>query len=70
LKSVRAKTTISYHGRTGKPKIHWTEKGKPFIMVRKSGGGTKRLRLQTKAARKAITSGYSSLLAEARRRKP
>ena len=38
----RAKT-ITYHGRKGRPVIHTNEKGRKFIMVRKIGGGVKRL---------------------------
>lgn len=34
---------VTYHGRTGKPKIHSTTGGRKYIMVRKRGGGTKRL---------------------------
>jgi hypothetical protein len=34
---------ITYHGRKGKPVIHTDERGRKYIMVRKSGGGTKRL---------------------------
>jgi hypothetical protein len=39
----KSKKTICYHGRCGKPFIHEDAKGKRFIMVRKKGGGTKRL---------------------------
>jgi hypothetical protein len=39
----RAKKEIKYHGRKGKPVIHTSERGKKYIMVRKKGGGTKRL---------------------------
>ena len=39
----RAEKAISYHGRKGKPMVHETEEGRRYIMVRKSGGGTKRL---------------------------
>ena len=42
----RSKKKMTYHGRTGHPIIHESEKGKEFIMVRKSGGGTKRLYLE------------------------
>jgi len=40
----RARKSITYHGRTGRPYVH--EDGKTgclYIMVRKSDGGTKRL---------------------------
>jgi len=39
----RSKKTINYHGRKGKPMIHVASNGKKFIMVRKKGGGVKRL---------------------------
>ena len=39
----RSKKTISYHGRKGHPTIHTTQKGRKYMMVRKTGGGTKRL---------------------------
>lgn len=39
----RTKNIIRYHGRSGKPKIHANKAGKRFIMVRKVGGGVKRL---------------------------
>jgi len=32
-----------YHGRKGKPVIHRAKNGRTYVMVRKSGGGTKRL---------------------------
>ena len=67
--SVRAKTSITYHGRSGKPKLHWTGKGRAFIMVRKKGGGNKRLYLDSKLARKSITKGYKELVKESKRRK-
>jgi len=38
-----AKNIISYHGRSGKPVIHKTKGGRLYIMVRATGGGTKRL---------------------------
>lgn len=34
---------ITYHGRTGFPMVHEAESGRQYIMVRKKGGGTKRL---------------------------
>lgn len=35
---------IRYHGREGRPVVHQDEKtGRLYIMVRKKGGGTKRL---------------------------
>lgn len=43
VKPVRSKRVLTYHGRSGKPMIHTCEKGKKYIMVRKKGGGAKRL---------------------------
>jgi len=42
----RSKKKLTYHGRTGKPIIHLSKTGREFIMVRKKGGGTKRLYLK------------------------
>ena len=39
----RSKKTISYHGRVGHPVVHYAKSGRKYIMVRKPGGGTKRL---------------------------
>ena len=39
----RSKNLIKYHGRSGHPKIHANKAGKRYIMVRKKGGGVKRL---------------------------
>lgn len=39
----RAKKLITYHGRAGHPLIHIAKAGRRFIMVRKQGGGVKRL---------------------------
>ena len=39
----RSKKNITYHGRTERPVIHADEVGHLYIMVRKRGGGTKRL---------------------------
>lgn len=39
----RTKSTIRYHSRSGKPKIHANKADKRYIMVRKVGGGVKRL---------------------------
>jgi len=41
----RSKKKLRYHGREGYPMIHETKQGKEYIMVRKRGGGTKRLYL-------------------------
>lgn len=71
-KSVRATTTVTYHGRTRRPVIHWTKSGRAYVMVRAKdveGGGTKRLYLDTRRAKDAITKGYSDIRAEARRRR-
>ena len=45
-KSHRSKKQMTYHGRTGKPIIHYTEEEKKYIMVGATGGGTKRLYLK------------------------
>ena len=39
----RTQHSITYHGRTGRPKIHTAKSGKKYIMVRAKGGGVKRL---------------------------
>lgn len=40
----RSSRLIRYHGREGRPVVHLDEKtGRLFIMVRKSGGGVRRL---------------------------
>lgn len=44
----RTKETYTYHGRTGHPVVHQSEKGKEYIMVRAEGGGDKRLYLTQK----------------------
>jgi hypothetical protein len=49
LKTKKSKRKITYHGRSGYPVIHIDERtGRKYIMVRKSGGGTKRLYEGTK----------------------
>ena len=40
---MRTKKKITYHGRSGRPKIHKSKSGKKYIMVRAKGGGVKRL---------------------------
>jgi len=40
---MRSRKSITYHGRTGHPVVHTADNGKKYIMVRKKGGGTKRL---------------------------
>ena len=42
-KPQRKKTSTTYHGIKGKPIVHKTNEGRKYIMVRKKGGGTKRL---------------------------
>ena len=39
----RSSKSITYHGRSGHPIVHQTKGGRLYIMVRKPGGGTKRL---------------------------
>ena len=39
---IRSRKKISYHGRSGYPVIHKTEKGKKYMRVR-AQNGTKRL---------------------------
>ena len=39
----RAKKSKMYHGRVSRPIIHITKSGRKYVMVRKSGGGTRRL---------------------------
>jgi len=41
---MRTRRRISYHGRVGHPIVHTAKtSGRKYIMVRKSGGGVKRL---------------------------
>ena len=40
---MRTKTQIKYHGRKGYPIVHTSTTHKKYIMVRKTGGGVKRL---------------------------
>ena len=39
----RAKKSKMYHGRVGRLVIHITKSGRKFVMVRKPGGGVRRL---------------------------
>jgi len=39
----RALKAIAHHGRSGHPLIHVAATGARYIMIRKKGGGTKRL---------------------------
>lgn len=41
----RSKRKITYHGRSGYPVIHKGSRGGKYIMVRKKGGGTKKMYL-------------------------
>ncbi len=42
----RSRRTLTYHGRSGHPVVHEAKtSGREYIMVRKRGGGTKRLYL-------------------------
>lgn len=45
-KAHRSKRKMTYHGRSGYPVIHYTEDDRSYIMVRKKGGGTRRLYLK------------------------
>ena len=40
---IRTKHSITYHSRTDHPVVHTAKTGRRYIMVRRSGGGTKRL---------------------------
>jgi len=44
--SYRSKRKLCYHGRCGHPIIHSDKNGREYIMVRKRGGGVKRLYLK------------------------
>jgi len=44
-KAHRSRVKLTYHGRSGYPVIHYSSAGRAYIMVRKKGGGTKRLYL-------------------------
>lgn len=39
----RTEKIVEWHGRRGHPVVHLDKQGKKYIMVRKEGGGTKRL---------------------------
>lgn len=39
----RSRKQMTYHGRVGYPMVHTSDAGREFIMVRKKGGGTKKL---------------------------
>lgn len=42
----RSKKVMVYHGRRGRPILHISKTGRKYIMVRRKGGGTKRLYLK------------------------
>lgn len=72
LSSQKAKTHVTYHQRTGTPTIHFSQPvtrpgvkdARAYIMVRKEGGGTERLYLDTKRAGREI-QGITQLRKEA-----
>ena len=64
--TTKVKRKITYHGRKGKPTIRLTKNTlEPYIMVRKVGGGVKRLYIRTANARKEITKGFRGLYSSA-----
>jgi len=73
LKAEKCKAFVTYHGRRGQPMIHFSQpvtrptmKGaRAYVMVRKEGGGTERLYLDTKKA--GEISGITGLRQEASR---
>lgn len=73
LQTEKSKVFVNYHGRRGQPIIHFSQpvtrptmKGaRAFVMVRKEGGGTERLYLDTKKA--AEIEGITKLRKEASR---
>lgn len=73
LQAKKAKTYVRYHGRAGFPTIHFSQpvtrpsmkQARPYIMVRKKGGGTERLYLDTKRASEIV--GVTKLRQEAGR---
>ena len=40
---MRRAKAIKYHGRAGRPVVHTSKSDRKYIMVRRSGGGVKRL---------------------------
>lgn len=40
---MRTTFPVTYHGRSGRPVVHMTAAGRRYVMVRKKGGGVKRL---------------------------
>lgn len=71
LQAEKAKVSVQYHGRIGMPMIHFSQpvtrptmKGaRPYVMVRKEGGGTERLYLGNKKS--AEIEGITKLRQEA-----
>lgn len=58
LQAKKSQVYVQYHGRRGQPTVHFSQtvtrptmKGaRPYVMVRKEGGGTERMYLDTKKA--------------------
>ena len=48
----KSKNKITYHNRSGHPKIHTNKAGRRYILVRKVGGGVKRLYENSKYSEK------------------
>jgi len=59
LQAEKSKVYVNYHGRRGAPVIHFSQtvtrpsmkQARAYVMVRKVGGGTERLYLDSKRAR-------------------
>ena len=74
LKAEKSNVYVTYHGRRGAPVIHFSQpvtrptrkQARAYVMVRKKGGGTERLYLDTKKAGKEV-KGITKLRKEARR---
>ncbi len=59
MTAKRSEKKMTYHGRSGHPIMHETKTGRKYIMVRKKGGGVKRLYLTAKALRRLTSKkGY------------
>jgi len=73
LSAEKSTVWTNYHGRRGRFTIHFSQptsrptmkRARPYVMVRKRGGGTERLYLDNKKA--AEISGITKLRKEARR---
>lgn len=71
LKAKKSRLWSTYHGRRGRFTIHFSQpvsrptmkRARPYVMVRKEGGGTERLYLDTKRA--SEISGITNLRKEA-----